>query len=201
MPLLTPRQQQIYEHLRRQGDSGAGPSLDTLCRELGLRSRGSLHKHIQALVAAGLVAPLEGRRRGVRLTGREEGPPQGARLPFLGYIAAGRPIEAVSNPNPVDLPGFLLPKGAGYVLQVRGDSMTDEGILDGDWIVVEHRDHARDGEIVVALIDGGDVTLKRIEQRSGQVILHAANGAYPPMAFSPERVRIQGVLAGLWRKY
>jgi repressor LexA len=88
-----------------------------------------------------------------------------------------------------------------YVLQVRGDSMVDEGILDGDWVVIEQREHARNGEIVVALVDGSDATLKRIEQRPGKVVLHPANAAMKPMTYPPDRVRIQGVLVGQMRRY
>ena len=88
-----------------------------------------------------------------------------------------------------------------YVLEVRGDSMIEEGILDGDWVVIEHREQARNGEIVVALVDGEEATLKRLEQRSNEVVLHPANSSLSAMHFSPEQVRIQGVLVGQMRRY
>ncbi len=197
---LTRRQQAILEHLRESRERQAQPpTLDELCRELGLRSRGSLHKHVQALVDAGHVEPLSGKQRGVRL--REPGQDGLLSLPLLGRIAAGRPIEALENPQDLEVPRQLRGKGRCYVLQVRGDSMIDEGILDGDWVVVEQRDHARDGEIVVALIDGEEATLKRIEQTPSACILHPANPNLAPLRYAPERVRIQGVVTGQMRVY
>ena len=197
---LTRRQQAILEHLRESRERQAHPpTLDELCRELGLRSRGSLHKHVQALAKAGHVEPLSGKQRGVRL--REPGQDGLLSLPLLGRIAAGRPIEALENPQDLEVPRQLRGKGRCYVLQVRGDSMIDEGILDGDWVVVEQRDHARDGEIVVALIDGEEATLKRIEQTPSACILHPANPNLAPLRYAPERVRIQGVVTGQMRVY
>ena len=164
-----------------------------------MRSRGSLHKHVQALVKAGHVEPLSGKQRGVRLCESAQG--HLLSLPLLGRIAAGRPIEALENPQELEVPRQLRGKGRCYVLQVRGDSMIDEGILDGDWVVVEQRDHARDGEIVVALIDGEEATLKRIEQTPSACILHPANPDLAPLRYAPERVRIQGVVTGQMRAY
>jgi len=197
---LTRRQQSILDYLREHHDArGLPPTLDDLCRALGLRSRGSMHKHVQALVAAGLVAPLSGKQRGVRL--REPDHDDARTLPLLGRIAAGRPIEAVEDPQSLEVPRQLRGQGRCYVLQVRGDSMIDEGILDGDWVVVEQRDHARNGEIVVALIDGEAATLKRIEQTPSACILHPANEALTAQHYAPERVQIQGVLKGQMRAY
>jgi repressor LexA len=197
---LTRRQRAILEHLREGREHQAQPpTLDELCRELGLRSRGSMHKHVQALVQAGHLEPLSGKQRGVRL--REPGQEQLLSLPLLGRIAAGRPIEALENPQDLEVPMQLRGKGRCYVLQVRGDSMIDEGILDGDWVVVEQRDHASDGEIVVALIDGEEATLKRIEQTPSACILHPANPNLASLSYSPERVQIQGVVTGQMRAY
>ncbi len=197
---LTRRQRAILEHLRENRERQAHPpTLDELCRALGLRSRGSLHKHIQALVKAGHVEPLSGRQRGVRLRARDQG--DLLTLPLLGRIAAGRPIEALENPQELEVPGQLRGTGRCYVLEVRGDSMIDDGILDGDWVVIEQRDHARDGEIVVALIDGEQATLKRIEQTPTACILHPANPVLAPLSYAPERVRIQGVVVGQMRAF
>jgi repressor LexA len=200
---LTRRQRSILEHLRANRDARAlPPTLDELCRELGLRSRGSLHKHIQALVDAGYVEPLSGRQRGVRLrSGDDESMATMATLALVGRIAAGRPIEALENPEALEVPRRLRGRGRCYVLEVSGDSMIDAGILDGDWVVVEQRDQARDGEIVVALIDGEEATLKRIEQTPGACILHPANPALEPLRYAPARVRIQGVVVGQMRAY
>lgn len=199
MARLTRRQREIYAFLR---DNAATltrpPTLDELCRMLGLRSRGSLHKHIQALVEAGLVEPMAGRQRGVCLT-----MPAASEdvIPFVGRIAAGRPIEAVAQEEWITVPARLRTGRPCYVLEVRGESMSGAGILDGDLVVVEQRDHARDGEIVVALIRGEEATLKRIEQRPDQVILHPDNLTQDSMAFDPGEVSIQGVVVGQMRSY
>jgi repressor LexA len=198
---LTRRQREIHAHLQQREQAGLpAPSLDELCRAMGVRSRGSMHKHVQGLVEAGLVEAMEGRHRGVRLR-HQDAAPGLRRLPLYGRIAAGRPIEALADPEEVDVPERLAGRGPCYVLQVRGDSMVEAGILDGDWVVVEAQEHARDGEVVVALIDGSEATLKRIEQRPGRVVLHPANAALAPLEYPAERVRIQGVLVGQLRAY
>jgi repressor LexA len=204
---LTRRQQEILDRLRRREDAGESPpTLDELCALLGLRSRGSLHKHIQALVAAGLVEPLHGQHRGVRLLARPapEPAPAPARedlLPLLGRIAAGRPIEAIAEPEQIAVPSHLRTDRPCYVLQIAGDSLCEAGILDGDYVVIEQRDHARNGEIVVALIRGAEVTLKRILQEPGRVLLYPENSAMQAMAYHPDEVQIQGVLVGQMRRY
>jgi repressor LexA len=195
---LTRRQQEIYQTLRDNLEHyEQAPTYDELCRLLGLKSRGSLHKHIQALVEAGLVEPMDGLKRGIRLVepGREEG------IPYLGRIAAGRPVEAIAHAEPMQVPHELLGKGPCYVLQVSGDSMIDEGIYDGDYVVIEQQEQARNGDIVVALIHNEEATLKRIEQCPGRVILHPANTTMTAMVYEPDEVKIQGVLRGLLRAY
>jgi len=122
-------------------------------------------------------------------------------LPLLGRIAAGRPIEAVVDEERVEVPARLRTREDCFVLQVRGDSMVEDGILDGDWIVVEPRDQARNGEVVVALVDGAEATVKRLLQRPGEVVLIPGNSALAPMHFAPERVVIQGVVVGQMRSY
>ncbi len=197
---LTRRQQEIYDYLQEHLDEFVHPpTLEELCYELGLSSKGSLHKQIQALIDAGLIEPMNNQRRGIRLasgTGVAED-----ELPMLGYIAAGSPIEAIEQQEYLEVPPTLRTQKPCYVLQVRGDSMIDEGILDGDYIVVEQRNRARNGEIVVALVDGSEATLKRIEQQPGKVILHPANSRMKPMRFRPDQVEIQGVLVGQMRSY
>ena len=158
-----------------------------------------MHKQIQALVAAGLVEPMNRQQRGIRLCDREEAPSEF--LPLMGYIAAGRPIEALENPEAVDVPARLRSDKPCFVLEVRGDSMIEEGILDGDWVVVEQRDAARNGELVVALIDRTEATLKRIIQRPSDVLLVPANSTMEPISYPPERVQIQGVVVGQMRAY
>ncbi len=197
---LTRRQQEIYEFLvAHRLTFSKPPTLDELCTALGMRSRGSLHKHIQALVDADLIEAADGKQRGIRLT--EHSWHSDDQIPMMGFIAAGRPIEAIENPEWMDIPDLLKGQGSCYVLQVKGDSMIEDGILDGDWVVIERRTHARNGEIVVALIEGSDATLKHIEQRPGEIILHPANSSLAAMRYPVDRVEIQGVLVGQMRSY
>ncbi len=195
---LTRRQQQIYDYLREHaGEFAHPPTYDELCAHLGLSSRGSLHKHIQALVEAGVVEPMEG-RAGIRLSewGREEG------IPHLGAIAAGRPIEALPQPEFLPVPDYLLSDRPCYVLTVKGDSMVDAGIMDGDLVVIEERDTARNGEIVVALINDEEATLKRLlNNDDGSVTLIPENATMQRMVYPAAAVRIQGVLVSLLRRY
>lgn len=202
-PRLTRRQLEILEFVGEFGQAhGYAPSLETLCEGLGLRSRGSMHKHVQALVNAGLVEPMDGRKRGVHLTAAgmaELDDPDS--LPLVGTIAAGRPIEALENTERIGVPPQLRTNGECFVLRVRGDSMIDDGIHDGDWVVIERRSHARNGEVVVALIDRSEATLKRIEQHPDRVVLHPANSTMAPIIYAPHRVEIQGVVVGQMRRY
>jgi repressor LexA len=196
---LTRRQQEIYAYLLENRDYfDHPPSHDELCQVLGLSSRGSLHKHIQALIQAGLVEPMDRSQRGIRLV---EQPEKEDGIPFLGTIAAGCPIEAVAQAETMRVPDQLLGSRPCFVLQVSGDSMIEAGILDGDYVVIEQRDNANNGEIVVALVADEDVTLKRIEQKPGRVILHPENAGMKPMTYLPDEVTIQGVLKGLLRRY
>ena len=201
-PALTRVQRAVLEQLRQwHHEQAQPPTLDELCRTMGLKSRGSLHKHVGELIRAGLVEPMDRRHRGVRLrAGAGLGEAEGA-LPLLGTIAAGRPIEALEVPETLEVPEALRGRGDCFVLRVKGDSMIDAGILDGDWVIVESRISARNGELVVALIDGEEVTLKRIDQAPGRCTLLPANPACEPMEFSPERVRIQGVVVAQMRRY
>jgi repressor LexA len=196
---LTRRQQEIYDYLsEHMQEQQQAPTLTELCDAFGLKSRGSMHKQVQALIDAGLVEPMNNLRRGIRLVENEENEND---LPMMGFIAAGRPIEAIENPQAMQVPPSLRSDKPCYVLQVKGDSMIDEGILDGDWVVIEQKDTARNGEIVVALVEGSDATLKRIEQKPGEVILHPANAEMSPMHYLPDQVQIQGVLVGQMRSY
>ena len=200
MPNLTRKQSEVLSHLIEKHRAGAPPpGLETLCGWLGVRSRGSMHRHVQALVSAGLVEPMGGQQRGIRLTPQASGQDEG--VPLLGRIAAGRPIEAIEDPERIDVPAWLRGRGDCYALRVAGDSMIDNGILDGDWVVIESRSHARNGEVVVALIDCTEATLKRIEQRHDACVLIPANPALEPITYDPDRVQIQGVVVAQMRSY
>lgn len=198
---LTRRQADVLAWLReRRRRGGRPPKLDEICRGLRLRSRGSLHKHVQALVEAGLVEPMRGMRRGVRL--RED--PAAAEVPLAGTIVAGRPIEAVELPESIEVPAFLRGGRPSFALWVRGDSMIGDGILDGDVVVVERREEALSGEIVVAVIDGAEATLKRfrpIEGPPAAIELRPANPRLEALRYPPDRVRVAGVVTGQMRSY
>jgi repressor LexA len=205
MNALTRRQREIFDFLRdNQEKFPYPPTLDELCVALGMSSRGSLHKHISALIDAELVQPFDGNKQGgIRLTDQarrgEDTGEQG--LPFVGRIAAGKPIEAIENIYYMAVPEVLKSDKPCYVLQVKGESMIEAGIFDGDWVVIEQRNYAQNGEIVVALVDKSEATLKYIEQTPDKVLLIPANASMVAMAYLPEQVEIQGVLVGQMRSY
>lgn len=197
---LTRRQHELLDYLRRRRQQGLlPPSLTEICRDLGLVSRGSLHKQVVALVKANLVEPMLGKQRGVRLVG--DAANEDGLVPLLGAIAAGRPIEAVLRQESVEVPPWMTRGLRCYALRVKGDSMRDAGILDGDVVLVELRAEARNGETVVALIDNEEATLKRIEQRPGEVLLIPENSAHTVQRYTPNRVQVQGVAMGVLRRY
>jgi len=203
MPIeLTDRQRQAYDAIRDHlANHGVTPKLAELGRALGIRSRGVVHRHVRALVDAGLVEVEPGRHRGIRLAGSEP-PPDGMTLPLLGRIVAGQPLEAIPDEQTVDLSEFFVGSGR-FVLRVQGDSMIEAGILDGDMVVVRQAEQASDGDIVVALIDNAEATLKRIRRNrdDDSVTLLPANRALTPMIYPASRVRIQGVVVAQLRAY
>lgn len=201
---LTRKQQEILDFLiDHQDQFPHPPTLEELCLAMGLKSRGSLHKHIQSLIDAGLVEAPNRKQRGVRLTeaALSDVNKNESGLPLYGAIAAGAPIEAIENISYMPVPNQLKTDNPCYVLLVKGDSMIEVGIFDGDWVVIEQRSHARNGEIVVALVDNNEATLKFIEQNPNETLLIPANSAMQAMRFHPSQVEIQGVLVGQMRSY
>lgn len=196
----TPSQDKVLRFIRTHlAQEGHAPSLSAIAEGLGLRSKGVVHRHVQALVEQGYVTVEPGRHHGIALT--EQGIDDMLSLPLVGRIAAGQPIEAIPDEQTLNLAEFLLGPNR-YALRVFGDSMIGAGILDGDTVVVEQRDAAQDGDIVVALIDQQEVTLKRLKQRKdGAIELIAENPAIPPMIYPAQRVRIQGIVTGQLRSY
>lgn len=198
--MLTSRQRDVLAFIRQYlAREDRAPSLEEIAAGIGIRSKGVVHRHVQALAEAGEIRLLAGRKRGIELA--DGGPAGQTTLPLLGRIAAGRPIEAIPGQDSLNLSDFLLGPDR-YALRVQGDSMIEAGILDGDTVVIEQREVADDGEIVVALIDGEEATLKRLRyQRDGSIALIAANPAMPPMIYPAERVTVQGVVVGQLRSY
>lgn len=197
--MLSTRQQETLDVIRRYSlRHGRPPLLREIAAALGIRSKGVVHRHLQALAREGLIRLHPGRHRGIGLTADVPAFPS---LPVLGRIAAGRPIEAIPDFEEINLADFFTGPDR-FVLRVDGDSMIEAGILDGDMVVVERRDWARDQELVVALIDNEEATLKRLaHQRDGSVMLVPANRTMAPMIYSAERVRIQGVVVAQMRAY
>jgi repressor LexA len=197
--MLSARQQDTYRFIRDYiARHGCAPLLDEIARGLGIRSRGVVHRYVQALAEEGVIALLPGRHRGLRLTDEALSQPS---LPLLGKIAAGRPIEAIQGEEEVNLAEFFMGPNR-FLLKVQGESMIEAGILDGDMVVVERCQQAADGDIVVALIDGEEATLKRLQNnRDGSVTLHPANSALAPLRYPAGRVGIQGRLVGQLRSY
>jgi repressor LexA len=204
---LTRKQQEVFDFLLQNQDQFAHPpTLEELCAAIGLKSRGSLHNHIKALIKENLIEEPGRKQRGIRLTEYAKEminrPPDDQNvLPFVGFIAAGRPIEAIENITYMAIPEQLKTQKPSYVLKVKGDSMLEEGIYDGDWVIIEQRSHARNGEIVVALVNKAEATLKFIEQYPHEVLLIPANSKMEAMRYHPEQVEIQGVLVGQMRSY
>ena len=203
---LTRKQQKVFDFLLQNQDKFANPpTFEELCAAMGLKSRGSLHNHIKALIEANLVVASERKQRGIRLTEYAKKlvnrfDDQGV-LPFVGFIAAGKPIEAIENITYMAIPEQLKTEKPCYVLKIKGDSMVEQGIFDGDWVVIEQRSYARNGEIVVALVDKAEATLKFIEQYPHETLLIPANSKMEAMRYKPEQVEIQGVLVGQMRSY
>lgn len=207
MNTLTRKQRELVEFLiQNQQQFPHPPTLQELCDALGLKSRGSLHLMLQGLIEANLIEPFDRKHRGIRLTQKAldlamQQQEQAQGLPYVGKIAAGRPIEAIEDSRFMLVPDEIKTDKPCYVLQVKGDSMIEEGIFDGDWVVIEQRCHARNGEIVVALVDKSDATLKFIEQYPHETLLIPANSNMSAMRYHPTQVEIQGILVGQMRSY
>lgn len=197
--MLSDRQRQIYQFLLDYyAKNGVAPKLREIGEHVGIQSRGTVHRHIKALETEGLIRIDTDQVRGIELL--QQGDAENG-LPLLGKIAAGCPIEAIAGQERIDLGGFFMGDGR-YVLRVQGDSMIEDGILDGDMVVVKAGNTARDGEIVVALVDQMEATLKRIYRNDdGTVTLQPANTAMQPMRYQGDRVAIQGVVVGQFRAY
>jgi len=195
----TDREREVYDfvlaYTRRHG---VAPKLREIAAHLGIASRGVVHRYLRSLEEAGLIVIEPDVARGVRLAER---PAPRATLPVLGRIAAGLPIEAIPDETEIDLSEFFMGPNR-FVLRVTGDSMIEAGILNDDMVIVESRNTARNGEIVVALIDREEATLKFFQRNAdGSITLKPANARLSPMRFAAERVAIQGVVVGQMRSY
>lgn len=196
--MLTQLEQRILDFIEAYiRENGQGPTLSEIGTALNLKSKGTVHRYVQALTNKGALERTERGWRGIRLANK----PHFATLPLAGRIAAGHPIEAIPDQDELNLAELFLGENR-YALHVKGDSMIDAGILDGDWVIIERCDTARDGDIVVALIEEQEATLKKLKRMdNGDILLIPENTSLAPMQFSPHQVRIQGVLVGQMRRY
>ncbi len=219
---LTERQRAILDFVRSfQLEWGYAPTHREICQRFGYRSYGTVHKHLRLLREKGFLRRAGHQKRGLQVLesdphrdphrDSQRAPGHQARraaaggpreLPFLGRIAAGRPIEALPGTDTLQVPPALLQGDPArhYILRVAGSSMIEEGIHDGDFVIVQRRDRARPGEMVVALIDG-EATLKRFYPEGERVRLQPANATMEPIFVSAHRLRVQGVVVGLMRKF
>ena len=199
---LTPRQKQILEFIRDfRREKGYSPTHREICERFGFTSYGTVHKHLKLLESKGFLRRDWNQKRGVELTDSSAG--AGApEIRFLGRIAAGKPIEAVRDEETLAVPPQLLrgPHGEHFVLRVVGDSMVEEGIQDGDLVVVQRRDSATTGDMVVALVDD-EATLKRFYPEGEKVRLQPSNQTMAPLLVPAGKVRVQGVAVGLMRRF
>ncbi len=200
--MATDRNREVYDFVRAyMARHGCAPKLREIGQALGIRSRGVVHRHLHALESEGLIAIEPDVARGLRLKARGRAGTRPFTLPLLGRIAAGQPIEAIPGEDEIDLSEFFM-NANRFVLRVQGDSMVEDGILDGDMVIVEKRETADNGEIVVALVDGLEATLKRLQKNcDGSITLRPANPTMAPIRLSAARVRIQGVVVGQFRSY
>ena len=196
---LTKRQKQVYDFIREYLERhGYAPSLEETAKRFGLSSVATVHKHVQNLVEKGLLRKSWNRSRSIEVVDV----PSTVQVPFLGNVAAGAPIEAISNDDTIGVPESLVGSKKCYALRVQGESMIDDHIVDGDVVLLEHRTQPREGETVVALVRGQEVTLKRYyATNGGRVRLVPANEKLEPMEFPAEDVEFQGVVVGLIRQY
>ena len=224
--MLTRKQHELLLYIDRHlSETGVSPSFEEMKEALDLKSKSGVHRLISALEERGFIRRLPNRARALEVlkvpetkaaapagaaavggTGAPLRVPQAANdsiidLPLHGRIAAGTPIEALQGTDTLPVPAALLGPGEHYALEVAGDSMVDEGILDGDFALIRRQDTARDGEIVVALINQEEATLKTFRREGQMIRLDPANRRYDPQRYRPDQVQIQGRLAGLLRRY
>jgi repressor LexA len=217
--MLTRKQHELLLYIdTRLAETGISPSFEEMKEALDLKSKSGVHRLISALVERGFIRRLPNRARALEVVKVPETakgaapaqapvlPPRAANddvldIPLHGRIAAGTPIEALQGTDTLPVPAALLGPGEHYALEVAGDSMVEEGILDGDYALIHKQETARDGEIVVALINNEEATLKTFRREGQMIRLDPANRQYDPQRYRPEQIQIQGRLAGLLRRY
>jgi len=200
---VTRRQREILDFIAGHLDAkGYAPSFEEIARQFGFHSLATVHEHLTNLERKGYIRRAHNESRAIEII-----PPKGqtgaTELPLLGLVAAGQPIEAITGNETIAVPDELIPRrGRSYVLKVRGDSMIDEHIKDGDFVVVQERNQADSGQTVVALVHGDSATVKRFyREPGGWIRLQPANPTMPPLRVNERDVIVQGVVVGVIRKY
>ncbi|HBC72700.1 MAG: LexA repressor [Candidatus Amesbacteria bacterium GW2011_GWB1_47_19] len=210
MPVtLYNRQRQILDFIAQFIQrNGYSPTLQEIAGALGVSSLATVHEHLEAMSKKGIIKRFEGTVRGIEIldkevAARQAAGPAAVELPILGFIAAGQPIEPFTDPNATfGVPPLMVsPKKRCFVLQVKGESMIEAGIFDRDYVVIEQTETAKDGEVVVALLDNGFATLKRFFKEATRIRLEPANSSMSPIFVAGDKVRIQGKVVGVIRRY
>jgi repressor LexA len=199
---LTRRQKEILDFLGRHIERrGYAPTIEEIGEHFGLSSLATVHKHLTNLQEKGLIKREWNRSRALELVPTEV-KVHAVELPLLGRVAAGAPIEALTDTETIFVPEDMIRRKETYVLQVKGDSMIEEQIRDGDYVIVESRKTARDGEMVIALLEGDKATLKKLyREGGGKVRLQPANARLKPIFVDQDDIQVQGVVIGVLRKY
>lgn len=199
--ILTKRQKQILTFIEDSiRKNGYAPSLDEISRHLDLHSISTIHKHLVNLEEKGLIKRHWNRARAIELVSSSSRP-LARDVPLAGLIAAGEPIEAVRSNEVIAVPEDMIGHRDVYVLRVRGESMIDEQVRDGDYVIVENRTEPKNGEMVVALLNGENATLKKFYREQSRIRLQPANPTMKPILAREDEVAIQGVVVGVMRKY
>lgn len=202
--VLYKRQKDILNFVRDYIDKyGYSPTLGEIAEAMGLSSLATVHEHLMALVKKGAIRKFEGTVRGIELLDEFNVKPRTIEIPLLGFIAAGQPIMPYTDPGATVAvaPHMVSDKKRSYVLQVKGDSMIESGILDGDYVIIEEQNHAVDGDIVVALLDSGLATLKKYFREPDRIRLEPANSSMDPIYVNVGEVQIQGKCSGVIRRF
>ena len=202
MPIMYKKQRAVLEYISQyMQQHGYAPTIVEMCDALGVSSPATIHEHLQKLEKIGMLKRDWRKMRGIEVINQKAaGWMNGIEVPLYGYIAAGRPIEAIANPTDyIQVPDDMVGKRRTYVLQVKGESMIEAGILDGDFVVVEEKETAENGEVVVALLNDTFATLKRFFREADHIRLEPANSTMNPII--TKDVKIQGRVIGVIRKY
>lgn len=199
---VTARQRQVFDFISRFNETHKQPpTIAEIGKQFKMSSSASVHSILMALEREGLIKRIPNVSRGIELI-NQEAPADSYEIPLLGTVAAGQPIEAILTHDTVAVPRDMIGQGRTFALRVRGDSMIEENIQDGDTIIVSAQHTAQNGQVVVALIDGNYATVKKFYREAEFIRLEPANPTFKPIFIkTPERIEIQGIVRGLIRRY